>query len=88
MKEEFATAAGKDLYEWGKSLEDEFYRPQIEAEKQKSETRARGDERSRGSRDGTDDRSDNRRSGAEQRNHSRDRPAGGGSSRSRVGPRP
>lgn len=33
MKEEFAAVEDHDLYEVGKELEGQFYRPQIEAEK-------------------------------------------------------
>lgn len=50
MKEEFATRENGDLYQWGKELEDRYYRPQIEAEKaerQKPGERSRGDERPR-----------------------------------------
>lgn len=97
MKEEFSAGAGKDLYEWGKAVEDEFYRPQIEAERQKSEARAqergqdRGADRSRGERD-DGRRSDFRR--AHDSGESRGQRNGGDHSgsrnrtRSRVGPRP
>lgn len=38
MKEEFKAAeADLDFYEWGKDIEERFYRPQIEAEKQQRE---------------------------------------------------
>lgn len=37
MKEEFAAADDRDLYEWGKELEGQFYKPQIEAEKEARE---------------------------------------------------
>lgn len=38
MKEEFKAAeADLDFYEWGKDIEDRFYRPQIEAEKEQRE---------------------------------------------------
>lgn len=64
MKEEFKAAeADLDFYEWGKDIEERFYRPQIEAEK---EQRERGQERDSGrarsrSRDrGEDERSDQR----------------------------
>jgi hypothetical protein len=33
MKEEFAAVEDRDLYDWGKELEGQFYKPQIEAEK-------------------------------------------------------
>lgn len=86
MKDAFSAASGKDLYEHGKALEEKFYRPQIEAEKQKAETRGRGEDRSRPSRDDADDRSDSRR--GDHSGPSRDRQNSNGSSRSRVGPRP
>ncbi len=34
MKEEFKNIEGKELYDTGKELEEKYYRPQIEAEKQ------------------------------------------------------
>ncbi len=37
MKEKFQIKEGKDLYEWGKELEEEYYRPQVEAEKKERE---------------------------------------------------
>lgn len=37
MKEEFGAVEDRDLYEWGKELEGQFYRPQIEAEKEARE---------------------------------------------------
>lgn len=43
MKEEFAAKEDRDLYAWGKELEGQFYKPQIEAEKQDRE-RARADD--------------------------------------------
>jgi len=88
MKEEFSAASGKDLYEHGKAVEEQFYRPQIEAEKQKAETRGSTQEHSSGNRDSADDRSDGRRPSESQRGHSGDRHNSTGSSRSRVGPRP
>lgn len=33
MKEEFAATEGRDFYEYGKEVEEQFYKPQIEAEK-------------------------------------------------------
>lgn len=57
MKDEFKAAENADLYDWGKKLEDEFYRPQIEAEKERSRENGRdngnGTARSR-SEDGED----------------------------------
>ncbi len=37
MKDEFKTSEGKQLYDWGKEVEEKYYRPQIEAEKQQRE---------------------------------------------------
>ncbi len=37
MKEEFKNIEGKELYDVGKELEEKYYRPQIEAEKQQRE---------------------------------------------------
>lgn len=37
MKDEFKAAEGKELYDWGKEMETQFYRPQVEAEKAKAE---------------------------------------------------
>lgn len=37
MKEEFAAVEDRDLYEWGKDLEGQFYKPQIEADKEARE---------------------------------------------------
>lgn len=39
MKEEFEAAENLDFYAWGKDIEDRFYRPQIEAERQRSSER-------------------------------------------------
>jgi hypothetical protein len=55
MREEFQAAEQADLYEWGKHLEEEFYRPQIEAERAEAEARrqengASGTSRSRTAR--------------------------------------
>jgi hypothetical protein len=38
MKEEFKAVEGSELYDWGKEIEERFYRPQIEAEKQQRES--------------------------------------------------
>lgn len=38
MAEEFNAAENSKLYDWGKELDEQFYRPQIEAEKSKRET--------------------------------------------------
>ena len=47
MKEEFKVAEGTEFYDWGKDLEGKYYRPQIEAEKQRSEERKQDGGRSR-----------------------------------------
>jgi len=39
IAEQFKTAEAREFYEEGKQFEDKFYRPQIEAEKRKRETR-------------------------------------------------
>jgi len=53
MKEEFQAAGQGDFYEWGKGLEEEFYRPQIEAEKQRrAEKTERESSRSRPTENG------------------------------------
>lgn len=81
MKEEFKAAeADLDFYEWGKDIEERFYRPQIEAEK---EQRERGQERdSDRTRSRSRDRNDDERS--DQRTESSERqPARREASRSR-----
>lgn len=40
MAETFQAEQGSKLYDWGKELEDEYYRPQIEAEKQEREAQS------------------------------------------------
>jgi len=45
MKEEFKNIEGKELYDTGKEMEEKYYRPQIEAEKQQREE-ARSQEKS------------------------------------------
>lgn len=70
MKEEFAAAENLDFYEYGKDLEERFYRPQIEAERQQSEGRHQEDgsarmrdnsrSRSRGPADGRNERTASR----------------------------
>jgi len=37
MSEEFNAAEGSQLHEWGKELDEQFYRPQVEAEKSQRE---------------------------------------------------
>lgn len=39
MKEEFKANTDLDFYEWGKNLEEIYYHPQIDAEKQRAEER-------------------------------------------------
>ncbi|MEX0957588.1 MAG: hypothetical protein WDZ83_20530 [Rhizobiaceae bacterium] len=83
MKEEFKAAEGSDLYDWGKKLEDEFYRPQIEAEKERSRQNGDGDDNGRSrSEDG-----DGPRRGARRDSGNREAPARR-SSASRPRPRP
>lgn len=64
MKEEFKTAeADLDFYEWGKDIEERFYKPQIEREKEQRERgqeRDNGRERSRARDRNDDERSDQR----------------------------
>lgn len=44
MREEFASVEGVELQTWGKELDDQFYRPQIDAEKtEREQSRARPD---------------------------------------------
>ena len=99
MKEEFAAAeADLDFYAWGKDIEERFYRPQIEAEKQKAENRAREGERTRSPDRSRDDaaageRGPDRKTASSWKRASRQpsegEPARGADrSRSRVGPRP
>ena len=40
IKDAFREAQGTDFYEWGKEIEEKFYRPQIEAEKQQRQEAA------------------------------------------------
>lgn len=48
MSDEFKAAEGSELYDWGKKLEEQFYRPQIEAEKQQRQAQqSRGSNASR-----------------------------------------
>lgn len=69
MKEEFAAAEKRELYDWGKDLEEKHYRPQIEADKRersresndRGEDRDQGGDRDRGNgrdRDGSNGRDD------------------------------
>ena len=47
MKEEFKAAENVELYDWGKQIEAQFYRPQIEAETREREAaQARSEARS------------------------------------------
>ena len=79
MKEEFAAAEKRELYDWGKDLEDKHYRPQIEADKKKAEERSRDEGRDRGTgRDrGNGDGRDNDRSARSDRSNSRGYSRGG-----------
>ena len=79
MKEEFKAAeADLDFYEWGKDIEERFYRPQIEAERQqreRSQDRETGRERSR-SRENDSEGPNSREEGSgRQRSRSPDEPA-------------
>lgn len=69
MKEEFKAAeADLDFYEWGKDIEERFYRPQIEAEKEqreRSQERDNGRARSRPRDRDEDERSDQRAESSE-----------------------
>lgn len=44
MKEEFQAVEGADFYQWGKDIEETFYRSQIEAERQRGQARQEGRE--------------------------------------------
>lgn len=44
MKEEFKAAENRELYDWGKEMEEKFYKPQIEAERQKAQERSQPEE--------------------------------------------
>jgi len=51
MKEQFKAVENTELYEWGKQLEERFYRPQIEAETREREAgQARAQTQTRGAR--------------------------------------
>lgn len=47
MAEEFNAAEDAKLYDWGKELEEQFFRPQIEAEKQQREESRSGNGRAK-----------------------------------------
>jgi hypothetical protein len=85
MKEEFQAREKSDLYDWGKELEDRYYRPQIDAEKaerQKTDDRSHDQERPGGrERSSASQRS---RSGGEERSGE----SGTGRRRFRTGPTP
>lgn len=93
MKEEFKAAENADLYDWGKDLEEKFYRPQIEAEKQRSEERkqdggrSRANGRSRRSENGRDNGggSEDAESGERSRSRGEDRPSGEDRTNRRTG---
>ena len=59
MVEEFRANEGSELFDWGKELDQAFYRPQIEAEKQEREA---SQTRGRSSADGSAYEANNRRS--------------------------
>lgn len=44
IKDAFKEAHGTDFYEWGKEIEEKFYRPQIEAERQQRQEAAQVNE--------------------------------------------
>jgi hypothetical protein len=50
MNEEFKAAEGSELYDWGKELDERFYRPQIDAEKTKETEHEPAQERQTGTR--------------------------------------
>jgi len=50
MTEEFKAANNHDLYDWGKEMEEKFYRPQIEAEKQQREEQSQARDNAGGRR--------------------------------------
>lgn len=79
MAEEFEAAEGRSLWDWGKELDEQIYRPQIEAEKQERKA-SRSPE---GSQPG-----ERRTRGAAERTSNQDtnRPRGRSSFRSRSGP--
>ncbi|MGE0279578.1 MAG: hypothetical protein AB7P20_03045 [Rhizobiaceae bacterium] len=51
IKEEFQAAGKGDFYEWGKAIEEQFYRPQVEAERKQREERAERREADSGDRE-------------------------------------
>lgn len=71
MKEEFKAAEGSEFYDWGKEMEEKFYRPQIEAEKeQRSDDNGkqrRGNGRERSSSTEREGRSERKASSDEER---------------------
>lgn len=50
MREEFAAAESSELHDWGKELDERFYRPQIDAEKAGREEREPTQKRETGAR--------------------------------------
>lgn len=51
MNEQFKAVENTELYDWGKQLEERFYRPQIEAETREREAgQARAQTQTRGAR--------------------------------------
>lgn len=41
MKDEFKAAENREFYEWGKEMEEQFYKPQVEAERRQREERTK-----------------------------------------------
>ncbi len=76
MREEFVAAEGREFYEWGKEIEQKFYRPQIEAEKQQRAERSQEDEsgqdRSRSRQNGRSRSGDREEDSARRRGQSSD----------------
>ena len=63
MHQTFQEAEDRELFDWGKQLDEQYYRPQIEAEKKEREqNRSHSDERSAGDQSGS-------RSGTYKRQH-------------------
>ena len=68
MAEEFEAAENQTLWDWGKELDEQFYRPQIEAEKaEREQSRSQG----RSSQDGGRSRAGSGNNGNRSRSRSR-----------------
>lgn len=48
MSDEFNKAEGSKLYDWGKELDEQYFRPQIDAEKQERDTRSHAQSNAQG----------------------------------------